>query len=136
MRRVDVFLLIFTIVFSCFFVGCQEEKAKEITCYEIAAAYEEAGYVVWHDNHDEGQDEYCRISAQKEENAEDYIYFRVFLTEEGAEKAQEQDEYHIITWLFSAAFGEYRWLHSEKYGTIQYSYYDKSLAKPFNDLKD
>ena len=136
MRRAKYFLLCITLVFPFFLVNCQEETPKEITCYQIVAAYEEAGYWVWHSSHDEGQDEYCRIQAKKEKEDDEYIYFRFFLAEEGAKKAKEQDEYHIVKWLLFAMFGEYRWCQSKRYGKIQYSYYDKSLVKPFNCLID
>ena len=136
MRRIKYFALILLIVFSAFLCSCKEEVTKEITCDRIVAAYEEAGYWVWHSNHDESEDEYCHIRAQKEEEDEDYIYFRLFQTEEGAKKAKEQEEYNVAVWLFAMMFGEYRWCHSKRYGTIQYSYYDSSLVKPFNKLMD
>ena len=136
MRRFKYFALILLIVFSAFLCSCKEEATKEITCDMIVSTYEEAGYFVWHSNHDEGEDEYCHIKAQKEEENENYIYFRLFQTEESAKKAKEQEEHNISRGLFSAMFGELRWCHSKRYGNIQYSYYDRSLAKPFNDLID
>ena len=86
MRRIKYLVLVLLVVFSTFLCSCKEETKKEITCDMIVTAYEEAGYWVWHSDHYEGEDEYCHIRAQKTEDAEDYIYFCLFQTEEGAQE--------------------------------------------------
>ena len=136
MRRIKYLALVLLVVFSTFLCSCKEETKKEITCDMIVTAYEEAGYWVWHSDHYEGEDEYCHIRAQKTEDAEDYIYFCLFQTEEGAQKQKEQDEHNIARWLIFIMFGEARWCQSKRYGKIQYSYYDTSLVEPFNNLID
>ena len=126
-------------VLLCFsFTACgNSTEPKEISCEEIIAAYEDAGYYVTHGEHKtqaEGS-QLCYIKASLTEDSDsDYIYFITCFTEEQAEEAAETDKYNLAVWLYAAVSGESRWLKTGTYGKIEYSYYNPKLIKPFNEL--
>jgi hypothetical protein len=128
-------LLLFSLSFS--FVACGKSEPKEISCEDIIAAYENAGYYVVHGEHktDADSSQLCYIKASLSEDSDShYIYFITCFTEEQAQKAAETDQYNLAVWLYAAISGESRWLKTGTYGKIEYSYYNTKLIKPFNKL--
>ena len=129
---------IFLLLLLCFsFAACNELELKEISCEEIIAAYENAGYCVTHGEHKDEADgsQLCYIKASLTEDPDsDYIYFITCFTEEQAEQAREIDKYNLAKWFFATVVGESRWLKTGTYGKIEYSYYNSKLIKPFNEL--
>ena len=119
-------------------VACGEVRGtREITCEDIARAYEEAGYTVIHGTHTEDEDalRYCYIKAHRPgETDGDYVYFTTYLTEEMAQEAAKDEKYNLGVWFIAAILGEARWLRVGVYGKTVYSYYDKELIAPFEAL--
>lgn len=133
-KKTLVLLLLFTLLFCT--SGCREE-IKEISCEDIIAAYEDAGYHVSHGMHNDEADNswLCYIKAEQSDDPDsDYIYITTYFTEEQAKKAAEEQKYHPLLWFFGVLFDEARWLKSKSYGKIAYSYYNADTAKPFENL--
>ena len=130
-------LIVFLLSLCLSFTACGEEAPREISCEEIIAAYEDAGYYVVHGEHRDEADgaPLCYIKASLTEASDsDYIYFTTCFTEEQAKEARETDKYNIFVWFFGAIGGESRWLKTGTYGKIEYSYYNPKFIKPFNEL--
>ena len=129
--------IILLISFALSLAACKKSEPKEISCEEIIAAYEEAGYYVAHGTHNNETDSsqicYIKASISNDPNS-DYIYFITCFTKEQAEEAAKTDKYNLAVWLYAAVSGESRWLKTGTYGKIEYSYYNPKLIKPFNDL--
>lgn len=133
MKKLIAILLLLSIALS--FVSCKSKK-DEITCYDIAEAYEDAGYYVKHGEHND-EDEYCYcnlIIRESEDSDSDAIYFTTYFTVEDAKAAKKLDKYNLVIWLFSTILGESRWLKAKTYGKIEYTYYKAKMVKPFNKL--
>ena len=135
MKRTLSFLLTLTILFS--FVSCKnpadEGTVREIACTDIATAYQNAGYTVYHGDHNkEGSDTVCDVICEGEN---DTIYFTTYFTEEDAKVAHEKGQYNIVIWFYATLMGESRWLKCDKYGKITYTYFEKDSVKPFENLK-
>ena len=136
MKKIISIILLLSFVLSLT-ACCNSTEPKEISCEEIIAAYEDAGYYVTHGEHkDEAEgSQLCYIKASLTEDSDsDYIYFITCFTEEQAEEAAETDKYNLAVWLYAAVSGESRWLKTGTYGKIEYSYYNSKLIKPFNEL--
>ena len=136
MKKIISILLLLSLCFS--FTACgNSTEPKEISCEEIIAAYESAGYYVVHGEHrnEEDSSQLCYIKASiSEDSNSDYIYFVICFTEEQAKAAAETDKYNLLIWLYGTANGEGRWLKTGTYGNIEYSYYNARLIKPFKEL--
>ena len=68
------------LAFVClFFVSCDtvEKTDKEITCADVLAAYEQAGYEVFHKETASEEGGYCYVKATDSET-EEYIFFHFF----------------------------------------------------------
>ena len=129
-RFMSVVLLI---LLALSLVYCGSSEHEEISCAEIVASYEAAGYTVSHSqHHDEDFPYECTVNAHK--GGYDHVYFYFYWTEGAAKDAAEVDEYNVATWIFALSFGEYRWLRSGTYGRIEYSCYNTDLIKPFQEL--
>ena len=129
--------IILLILFPFFLTSCGKSETKEISCKEIIAAYEQAGYYVTHGSHNNETDapQLCYIRADiSDEHDSDYIYFITCFTEEQAKDAAETDKYNLFIWLYGTLCGESRWLKTGTYGKIEYSYYNSELIEPFNKL--
>ena len=136
MKKIISIILLLSFVLSLT-ACCNSTEPKEISCEEIIAAYEDAGYYVTHGEHkDEAEgSQLCYIKASLTEDSDsDYIYFITCFTEEQAEEAAETDKYNLAVWLYATVSGESRWLKTGTYGKIEYSYYNSKLIKPFNEL--
>ena len=138
MTMKKIISIILLLSFALSFTACgNSTEPKEISCEEIIAAYEDAGYFVTHGEHkDEAESsQLCYIKASLTEDSDsDYIYFITCFTEEQAEEAAETDKYNLAVWLYATVSGESRWLKTGTYGKIEYSYYNSKLIKPFNEL--
>ncbi len=110
----------------------QATGTAQVTCEEIAQAYSEAGYVVFHSDYEDLG--FCMVSAKPNEESEYAIYFHIYNTIEEAQAMQEQEEYNLVIWLFASLLGESSWLESKSYNNVQYSYFDSDMVKPFDDL--
>ncbi len=123
--------IILTILLLSSLASCSAES-KSITCDEIIAAYEKAGYEVFH-NEDGDFDYDCYIKVESADG-EDDIFFHHFATAEEAEKRGDEREYNILIWLFSVIYGDPMWVHTEVYGNYEIEYTDKTLYQPFKEL--
>ena len=135
MKKIILIPLLLSLCFSV--SSCSKSEAKEISCEDIISAYEDAGYYVTHGEHKDEADssQLCYIKANLTEDPDsDYIYFVTCFTVEQAEEAAETDKYNLAVWLYAAVSGEIRWLKTETYEKIEYSYYNSKLIKPFNEL--
>ena len=130
--------LITILAFGLTLVSCDgSRQTKEISCEDIIKAYEDAGYCVTHGEHKTETDstQLCYIKVSISEDAgSDYIYFTTCFTEKQAEELADGQKYNLVIWFYGAICGESRWLKSERYGKVHYSYYNDELVKPFNQL--
>ena len=136
MKKIITILLLLSLSISLIACGNSTEP-KEISCEDIIAAYEDAGYHVTHGEHktEAESEQLCYVKASLTEDSDsDYIYFTICFTEEQAKKVHETNKYNVIVWLYAAISGEGRWLNSGTYGKIEYSYYNPKLIEPFNKL--
>ena len=119
--------------------SCGGKSATEISCEEIIAAYEDAGYSVFH-NHDDpfyyDLNEACYIKVTDPDDPENnYMYITRYFTEEDAEAACEEREFHPLLWLFFGYVGsEWRWLHVRQYGDVVVETFEWDMLKPMKEL--
>ena len=137
MKNVISFLLAITVLLSC--TSCMTGKNKEITCEEIIAAYEDAGYYALYHGHenDENYHElgmYCCFEIRDPSNEDNYMYVNRYFTEEDAKTAADERQFNPILWLFFGIFGEWRWLHVGYYGNIEYETFDHKMLFPMYSL--
>ncbi len=136
MKKTLSIVLLLSLVLSL--SACGKGEPREIDCSDIIKAYEDAGYSVTHTQHcnEEGYHYRCFIAVQlnEQDDPSDHLYITTYWTEEEAKQAERTDRYHIVTWIFALPFGEYRWLKSGTYGTIEYSTYNRKMLKPFKKL--
>lgn len=112
--------------------GCRKET-REITCDEVIAAYEEAGYEVSHRDYPEKEYGYaCMVRIEEEDG--DSIEFHFHETEEAAEAEAEERQWNGLLWMFSVIYGDATWLETERYRNIEIEYDDDALIKPFRKL--
>ena len=130
-------LLLLSLCFS--FTACVKSEPKEISCEEIIAAYEDAGYTVLYHDHendivynDLGQ--YCAFEIRDPNNEDNYMYVHRYFNEEDAKAASKERLFNPILWLFFGIFGEWRWLHVGCYGNIEYETFDRKMLKPLKEL--
>ena len=71
---------------------------------------------------------------KENEDSEDAIYFNVYDTIEEAKNVQKEERWNLVLWFYAMIQGEARWKESKSYNNIQYSYFDSSLAVPFENL--
>ncbi len=107
-------------------------KTTPPTCQVLIAAYEEAGYHVFHcETGDYDWDCYVQIWKDDEYDA---VYFHFFSTEEEAKAYDDEREYNILIYLFSVIYGDPQWLYTETCGNIEYEYTNEDLLEPFEKL--
>lgn len=132
MKRGISVLLLLALVLPLF-SGCKEKEQREISCEEVIAAYEEAGYTVYHREEPEKEFGYtCLVSISQEDG--DAIYFHFYETNEEAEAYAEERQWNVLVWLFTWIYGDPSWLTTETYRNIEIEYDDKELYKPFKEL--
>lgn len=131
MKRITAMVLLAAMALTMF-AGCQKEK-KEITCAQVIAAYEEAGYEVYHREYPEKEYGYvCMVRI--EEGDGDSIEFHFHETSEDAQAEAEERQWNSLLWIFSAIYGEPTWLETETYRNIEIEYDDDDLYTPFKEL--
>lgn len=132
MKRMLCMLLFAAMVLSLF-AGCTSKQDKEVTCQEVIAAYQEAGYTVYHRDYPEKEYGYlCCIEIESEDG--DHISFNFFDTDKEAEAYAEERQWNWALWLYTAAMFQPTWLTTETYGSIEIEYDDDDLYKPFKEL--
>ncbi len=132
------FFAIFLVACSIFFAGCYTDRTStvEITCEDVIAAYEEAGYGIFHNETDKGEDAeyncYVRVNAP---DSDDYAYFHFFDSHEEALAYFEEAPYATIgVGLFSLIWGQPTLLRNKTYNQIAIEYDNAELYKPFQKL--
>jgi hypothetical protein len=135
MKRIIALLLVFTFLISLSACATETEP-REISCDEIIAAYEAAGYAVEHfDRFSEEDALKCSVHVSSRENPEkNYLYINIHRSEDSARAAAEDTKYGIATWIVFATCGEWRWLKVGYYGVIEYSTYNDEMLKPLKGL--
>ena len=131
-RRITCMIMAFVLAIS-FLSGCRAEE-KDISCADVVAAYEKAGYQVFHkDTATEDYDWECYVKAQPKDS-DDYIFFYFFDSEDAAEEYANTRQWNAVLWLYSLVSFQPTWLTTKTYGNIEYEYDNSDLVKPFNDL--
>ena len=125
-------ILMLLAMMPALFAGCQKEK-KPVSCAEVIAAYEEAGYDVYHREYPEKEYGYvCEVTIEEEDG--DSICFHFHETNEEAEAEAEERQWNGLLWMFSAIYGDPTWLETETYLNIEIEYDDEGLYEPFKKL--
>lgn len=131
MKKWILLLLTAAILLGC--TGCSNEK-PEITCRQVIAAYEQAGYEIFHkDTTTEDYEWDCYIKATHPDSG-DYIMFHFFGSPEAAESYADTRQWNWATWLYTLACFQPTWLTTETYNNIEIEYSDGDLYKPFQTL--
>ncbi len=132
MKKSACFLIAMLILLSSL-SGCRAEK-KDIAREDVAAAYEKAGYEVFHkDTTTEDYDWECYVKAQLK-GSDEYIFFYFFDSEDAAEAYADTQQWNVVLWLYSLVSAQPTWLTTKTYGNIEYEYDNSELIKPFNEL--
>ena len=137
MKKLVSILLLLTVVIS--FTACNRKEAKEISCEEIIAAYENAGYsALYHDHEsDTAYNEegiYCAFEIRDPNDEDNYMYIHRCFSEEKAKSLAKERKFNVVLWLFFGIFGEWRWLHVGSYGDIEYETFGYKMLKPLREL--
>lgn len=132
MKRIFCLFLLASLVLSVF-SGCSGGIGRRVTCDEVIAAYEEAGYDVSHRDYPEKDYGYlCEVTIEEEDG--DSIRFHFFETEEEAEAEAEQRQWNALLWGFSVIYGDPTWLETKTHYNIEIEYDDDALIEPFRKL--
>ena len=136
MKKIISILLLLSLCIS--FASCSKSDPNEVSCEDIISAYEDAGYNVFH-NHDDPVyyelNQSCYIKVTDPEDPENnYLYITRYFTEEDAKVAAEEREFNPILWAFFGIFGEWRWLHTGRYGDLTYETFDRKMISPLKEL--
>lgn len=130
MKKYLVILLCLSLLLSM--AGCGGSQRK-VSCDDVIAAYEAAGYSVSH--RDYAEEEYgYRCVVTIEESDGDSIRFHFYKTAEAAEAYASQRQWNGLLWLFSVIYSDPTWLKTETYQNIEIEYDDADLYKPFKQL--
>lgn len=137
MKKIISILLLLSLCFL--FTACGKSEPKEISCEEIIAAYENAGYTVLYHDHENDTvyndlGIYCSFEIRDPNNEDNYMYVHRFFNEEDAKAASKERQFNPILWLFFGIFGEWRWLHVGCYANIEYETFDRKMIKPLEEL--
>ena len=130
MKRIFAILLCITLLLCG--TGCNAQ-VRDITCADVIAAYEKAGYGVFHkeESYEDNGVCYVRVDDPK---SDDYIYFEFFEDAESAQAYAKQRQWNVVLWLFSLIYSDPTWLVTKTYGNIEYEYDNDDLVKPFEQL--
>ncbi len=129
-KRTSCILLCVCMVFLL--PACAAKEQREISCEEVAAAYEQAGYSVFHNHSPEIDDWVCYLAIENEDGND--IYFHFHETDEEAEAHADGRQYNGLIWLFSVIYGDPTWVHTTTYRNIEIEYTDKNLYAVFEKL--
>ena len=132
MKKLVAMILLAAMVLSLF-AGCRKEEPRPVSCGEVIAAYEAAGYEVWHRDYPEKEYGYvCTVRIEEEDG--DSIEFHFHETNEEAQAEAEERHWNGVLWLFSAIYGDPTWLKTECYQNIEIEYDGDDLYEPFKEL--
>lgn len=134
MKKTISILLLLSLCLSL--IACGNTEVKEISCEEIISAYEEAGYFVsCHTHSEDSEEHYCYITIhENEDSSSDLVEITFYNSVEGAKEAAEGKRYNMAIWLFSAMYGEFRWLRTGCYGDMVYGTFNNKMLKPLKEL--
>ena len=137
MKKIIAVFLITAIVLPL--TACARSKPKEISCEEIIAAYEKAGYTVLYHGHENDESyndlgQYCAFEIRDPDNEDNYMYVHRYFNEEDAKAASKESRWNVVLWLFSGIFGEWRWLQTGCYGDLTYETFDPKIVLPLQNL--
>ena len=132
MKKAISILLLFAMV-AAVFAGCAGKQGRPVSCDEVIAAYEAAGYQVYHREYPEKDYGYsCCIEIDGEDG--DHISFHFFDTAVEAESYAEERQWNWAVWLISVAMQQPTWLTTVTHYNIEIEYDSKDLYKPFEQL--
>ena len=132
MKKAISILLLFAMV-AAVFAGCAGKQGRPVSCDEVVAAYEAAGYRVYHRDYPEKQYGYsCCIEIDSEDG--EHISFNFFETEQEAAAYAEERQWNWAVWLISVAMQQPTWLTTVTHYNIEIEYDSKDLYKPFEQL--
>ena len=142
MKRVISVLLLLAMGLSLLLSlsSCTAPKtADSISCEEIIAAYEAAGYTLGHHLHEDPvyleDGIVCGLMFEDPKNPnKNYIYLNRYNTNNEAYNATREERYNVVIWLFAALHGEARWLKSEQLGTLHCTTFDRKMLKPLQSI--
>ena len=137
MKRVISVLLLLSLTLS--FFACTPHRSDEVSCEDIIAAYEAAGYTLGHHLHEDPvyleEGICCSLMFQDPQDPDkNYIYIDRYRTGRDARDATIKSKYHPILWFFSVLHGEGRWRRSERFGTLHYTTFEKKMLKPLQSI--
>lgn len=131
MKKLAAIILLAAMALSLF-AGCQKEE-RPVSCDEVIAAYEAAGYNVSHRDYPEKEYGYvCMVRIEEEDG--DSIEFHFHETNDDAQAEAKERQWNGVLWLFSAIYGDPTWLETECYRNIEIEYDDDDLYEPFREL--
>ncbi len=128
MKKLVIIICLICIIFC----GCSPVQ-REVTCDQIAAAYEEAGYQVFHKD-PSGIDGYDCYIAVEDTQTGDTIYFHRFPTAAEAQSYADARGYNVLVWFFSVIYGDPSWVHTTTYGQFEIEYDAEAMYEPFSEL--
>ena len=131
-KRICAVLALFVSLFCL--TGCQANEVTQLTCDQIIAAYEKAGYEIFHK--DTAAEEYawaCYVKAEDKESGE-YIFFHFFDSEDAAKAYADTQQWNVVLWLYSLISSQPTWITVKTYGNIEYEYGNSALIGPFQEL--
>lgn len=139
MTMKKIISIILLLSFALSFTACGNSEPKEITCEEIIAAYETAGYSVLYHGHEDDEvyndlGQYCSFEIRDPDNEDNYMYVHRCFTEEEARALAKERKFNVVLWLFFGIFGEWRWLHVGCYDDIEYETFDYKMLRPLKEL--
>ncbi len=133
MKKIVSLILVISVLLICL-SSCVNAEVMPLTCEELIAAYEEAGYHTFHSEPaDDGYEWNCYLKVWLDDEY-DYAFFYFFDTEEVAEARAAERKYNILIYLFTVIYGDPTWLYTETYGCIEYEYSNSALIRPFQNL--
>ncbi len=123
------------IVLCCLFCGCDSSKqtSKSITCDDVTAAYQTAGFEIFHSEKAYVENGVCYVKAT-DPDTQEYILFYFFDTHTQANAYAKTRQYNALLWLFSVIYGNPSWLATKVYNQIEIEYDQAYLYEPFEKL--
>ncbi len=135
MKRIVALIMVVSMSVVAF-SACGNKDVTAPTCDELITAYNEAGYHTFHDDNHNGGDGYdwnCYVKVWADDE-NDYAFFYFYDTYEEAKARDDEREYNVLIYMFSAIYGNAQWLKTKTYGNIEYEYVNSDLIKPFKEM--
>lgn len=138
MKHVISILLLLFLLLS--FVACNRwQEVTDVSCEDIIAAYEKAGFSLRHHLHEDPvylEEGICCSLAFEDPKKPDnnYIYIDRYSSWEEALVANKGNQYHPVLWFVFGVSGEWRWLRAGRFGELCYMTHDNKLIKPLRDI--